>query len=160
MRRYLLVLIGIATLILTNNIFAGMSGLEQRTRLNDNDGDTYYIKINTTETRWTETFPTSNLRSLSCSYRIFDNDGAIDLKLEVEEGYPDLTPSQEHLTNSQYVEGEGIPDIDSSLTDKNWHHASITVIGVKNGRIKITGNASNAGNTYMELYLNRQFETN
>lgn len=74
------------------------------------------------------------------------SDGTVNLKITFEQSYD--RPSTEGTTDSGYLTSESI---DSSLSDENWHLATIDTAVMLYGRFCISGESGNDGSTTMSI---------
>lgn len=119
----------------------------------ENSAGATSIPVASTATVYTKAIPLTLGRYFALSYKA-TSDGDVDLKIELEQSHK--LPTTEGASDASYVVGEGISDIETNLTDEFWHHASVSPIPVKYGRLKITGQGTNHASTVIEALLSIQ----
>ena len=95
---------------------------------------------------WTYSYPTQKGVSYAFEYQ-FASGGAVDVKVELEQGNELLTVAQETLTNANYVIPEDAAAFDAGVTDKNVHIKAYAPAVTGYLRPKFTGQGSNAAST-------------
>jgi hypothetical protein len=104
------------------------------------------ITVNATGTVWTYSYPTQKGVSFAFEYQ-FASGGAVDVKLELEQGNELLTAAQEALANANYVVPEDAAVFDAQVADKLVHIKAYAPAATGYVRLKLTGQGSNAATT-------------
>uniref|UniRef100_A0A6H1ZNV5 Uncharacterized protein n=1 Tax=viral metagenome TaxID=1070528 RepID=A0A6H1ZNV5_9ZZZZ len=90
------------------------------------------------------------------SYKAVSAAGSPDVKIELEQSYE--LPTTEGSSDAEWVEPENMADIETNLTVETQKHKSLSPIPLPYGRFKITGNAGNAADTILTMFLSIQEE--
>ena len=95
---------------------------------------------------WTFSYPSQKGVSFAFEYQ-FASAGAVDVKLELEQGNELLTAAQEGLTNANYVVPEDAATFDAQVNDKLVHIKAYAPAATGYVRLKLTGQGLNAATT-------------
>lgn len=113
------------------------------------------IAVASTATVYTRSFPLVYGSAFGLSYKAASS-GTINLKIELEQSF--TPPATEGASDANWVVPEGLSAIDSGVTDSNMHHASMSPIPLKYGRLKITGLTGNDASTTVRIRRSVQEE--
>jgi len=102
--------------------------------------------VNATGTVYLYTYPTEKGVSYAFEYQ-FSSGGAVDVKLELEQGNEQLTAAQEGASSANYVVPEDAATFDAQVNDKNVHIKAYAPAATGYVRLKLTGQGSNAATT-------------
>lgn len=83
------------------------------------------------------------------------SEGTVNVRVELEQCW--TFPSTEGSQDNNYVEPEGMSDIDT-VTDETQHCKSISPIPSEYGRLKLTGLSGNDASTVLTAKLGKQEE--
>ena len=95
---------------------------------------------------YTYSYPSQKGVSFAFEYQ-FASGGAVDVKLELEQGNELLTAAQEGLTNANYVVPEDAATFDAQVNDKLVHIKAYAPAATGYVRLKLTGQGLNAATT-------------
>ena len=95
-------------------------------------------------------------KNFALKYKASAETGTADVKIEIEES--DRLPTTEGSSDTQWVTPEGVPEVETTLTDEVWHIKTLSLVVAPYLRFKITGNAANVAGTVVEMYLLMQSE--
>jgi hypothetical protein len=104
------------------------------------------IAVASTGTVYLFSYPTQKGASFAFEYQ-FASGGAVDVKLELEQGNELLTAAQEALSNANYVVPEDAAVFDAQVADKLVHIKAYAPAATGYVRLKLTGQGSNAATT-------------
>ena len=82
--------------------------------------------------------------------------GAPELKIEMEQSW--VKPTTEGSTDANWVVPESAADVDTTLTDENWHVASISPVAAPFIRFKISATGTNHASATLQIKLSTQEE--
>lgn len=102
--------------------------------------------VNGTGTVYLFSYPTQKGVSYAFEYQ-FSSGGAVDVKLELEQGNELLTAAQEGSSNANYVVPEDAATFDAQVNDKLVHVKAYAPAATGYVRLKLTGQGSNAATT-------------
>lgn len=77
----------------------------------------------------------------------FSSGGTIDVQVDWESGNVDLTAAQENAANGGFVVSDAVS---AGITDANNHFLALSPVVSKFGRLKLTGQGSNAASTQID----------
>ena len=97
---------------------------------------------------YSRSYPVEMGASYSFEYA-FGSDGAVDAKIELEQGNVELTAAEEGLANANYVIPEDAAAFDISITDEVNHVKAYAPAATGYIRLKVTGQGSNAATTVL-----------
>ncbi len=106
---------------------------------------TQAIAVNQTATVYSESVNVTNGEYFALAYQA-SSGGTIDLKIELEESHDDVS----------FAEPPSLYDIETSLEDSDYHCKTLKPIALPYIRMKITGGATNAASTTINLFLSIQ----
>jgi hypothetical protein len=104
------------------------------------------VAVASTGSAWLFSYPTQKGVSYAFEYQM-GSGGAVDVKVELEQGNELLTSAQEALTSANYVVPEDAAAFDAGVTDKNVHIKAYAPAATGYLRLKVTGQGSNAATT-------------
>jgi len=104
--------------------------------------------VASTASAYTRTYPTEKGVSYAFEYQM-DSGGAVDVKVELEQGNTQLTALQEGSSHADYVIPEDAAAFDASVTDKLTHIKAYAPAATGYLRLKITGQGANAATTVL-----------
>lgn len=120
------------------------------------DNKTTDIAVASTATVYTRSFKLGFGDHFGISYKATSSSGTPDLKIELEQSFQE--PATEGSQDDNWVQGENISDIETSLTTETMHHKEIVPVTLPYARIKITGNAANPADTTIAIRISKQEE--
>ena len=95
---------------------------------------------------YTYLYPVEMGASYSFEY-MFSSGGAVDVKIDLEQGNVLLTAAQEGLVSANYVVPEDAATFDAQVNDKLVHIKAYAPAATGYVRLKLTGQGSNAATT-------------
>ncbi len=102
------------------------------------------IDVASTGTAYSKTFEARRNVDYAFEYQA-ESDGAVDIKVELEQG--NVLPATEGGSSTDFVVPEGAATLDDTLTDENNHVKAYTPAVSKYMRFKFTGQGSNHSST-------------
>jgi hypothetical protein len=79
---------------------------------------------------------------------LFSSGGAVDVKIELE--VSNTKPATEQASDSNWAVPDGASAMSSGITDENVHFLAFAPTVAKYGRLKLTGQGSNAADTALD----------
>lgn len=107
------------------------------------------IAVNGTETVWSKSFPTPVKMNNVCITGL--SSGGPDLLIQIEQSR--VPCINEGASDSNFVIPNEMTNIGTSLTSTSVWHQWIEFYPLTWSRLKITGNAANAANTTIQLWI-------
>ena len=111
------------------------------------------IAIASTATVYTKSFKLNKSDSFGVAY-IASSLGTVSLKIELEQSHQE--PTVEGDSDTYYVEGTSVSDIESDLAVETYKIANLSPVTAPYGRFKITGSATNDASTSIKMWLMHQ----
>ena len=120
------------------------------------DNLTVDIAIASEAVVYTKSFKLAFGDYFAVSYKATSASSTPDIKIELEQSWTE--PTTEGSQDDNWVEPEGMADIETSLTTETQHHKSLSPATLPLGRFKITGNGSNPSDTTVNIKVHKQEE--
>ncbi len=124
------------------------------TQIQNANGAPAPITIPTTTTVYSHSFRLNYGQSFGIWLQAGNGSGTAKMKIELEQSY--RPPTTEGSSDSGYVVGDGVADIESALNDVNAHVKVITPVPMKWARLKITGLDTNPADATINAWIFEQ----
>ena len=82
--------------------------------------------------------------------------GTINLKIQLEQSVKNTAPTTEGSSDTYYVIGAGVADINAALADTTARLQTLSPVPATWGRLKITGGTANGSDVTLEAYIFQQ----
>jgi len=115
------------------------------------------IAVASTGVVYTHSMSVKNGKNFSLKYKASSASGTANVKIEIEES--DRLPTTEGSSDVHYVTPEGVPAVETSVTDEVWHIKTLSLVVAPYVRFKLTGVSANPADTVVEMYLLMQSES-
>lgn len=119
-----------------------------------NSSGTFPILINATATVYTKAFQLKHGQSFGLWYKSTSVAGTPKFSIQLEQSY--IAPTTEGSSDTNYVIGSGVADIEAALNDEIAHVKTITPVAMKWARFKIIGDALNPADSLLTIYVFQQ----
>ena len=153
MKRIAKALLLMGLLCLTVSAYAGRTG-NIETAFNA-------VTINGTNTYYSRSYRLSLMEAVGLMYKATSATGTPDIKIQVEMSYDRPTVEGGQGTagtgcDVNWIEPTGMADVEAALVAETWQIQQLTLPPMKYVRFRVDGNATNAADTVLTMYLFQQ----